>query len=278
MNYEERIRHASPEFSKSFARLADFLLDSYIEAAFMTATELGHAVNVDATTVVRFSQQLGYTGYPELLREIRDKIKSQILVQPGNTSQGDNIDTVVHAAMHELENLFEQTRKLLDSGILSQLIQKINAAEKIFLIPDTHAQPAAYNLFNILERGQYPVTRVTPTALDLARALRLANDRALLIAFETGAETSHIAAALHEARLAGMSTAAILGAASLPCAQSADLVLFAQAQPTLETGVMLMNAIAYVIGRALRWQSPERFQGADQNILDLTSRLQNFTH
>ena len=71
MTYEERIREAYPHLSKSFARLADFILDSYLETAFMTATELGHAVNVDATTVVRFSQQLGYAGYPELLREIQ---------------------------------------------------------------------------------------------------------------------------------------------------------------------------------------------------------------
>jgi DNA-binding MurR/RpiR family transcriptional regulator len=52
--------------SKSFARLADFLLDSYVEASFMTASELAQELNLDAATVVRFSQQLGYSGYPKL--------------------------------------------------------------------------------------------------------------------------------------------------------------------------------------------------------------------
>ena len=66
--YEERIRHERPEMSKSFARLADFLLDSYVEAAFMTASELAHSLNLDAATVVRFSQHLGYTGFPKLQR------------------------------------------------------------------------------------------------------------------------------------------------------------------------------------------------------------------
>ncbi len=72
MTYEERIRQERSDMSKSFARLADYLLDSYIEASFMTASELAHALNLDAATVVRFSQHLGYKGYPELLREIRD--------------------------------------------------------------------------------------------------------------------------------------------------------------------------------------------------------------
>ena len=67
MTYEDRIRKERPGMSKSFAKLADFLLDSYIEAAFMTASELAHELNLDAATVVRFSQHLGYKGYPELL-------------------------------------------------------------------------------------------------------------------------------------------------------------------------------------------------------------------
>ena len=82
MTYEERIRRERPEMSKSFARLADFLLDSYIEASFMTASELAHALNLDAATVVRFSQHLGYKGYPELLREIRDKVRRDLLIRP----------------------------------------------------------------------------------------------------------------------------------------------------------------------------------------------------
>ena len=60
--YESRIRRARPGLSPSFIRLADFLLDSYAHAAFLTATELAHVLDVDPATVVRFSQQLGYRG------------------------------------------------------------------------------------------------------------------------------------------------------------------------------------------------------------------------
>ena len=42
MTYEDKIRAERSNMSKSFARLADFLLDSYVEAAFMTASELAH--------------------------------------------------------------------------------------------------------------------------------------------------------------------------------------------------------------------------------------------
>ena len=68
MSYEDRIRQARLGMSKSFAKLADFLLDSYIESAFMTASELAHTLDLDAATVVRFAQTLGYSGFPVMQR------------------------------------------------------------------------------------------------------------------------------------------------------------------------------------------------------------------
>ena len=46
LTYEDRIRRERPNMSKSFAKLGDFLLDSYVEAAFMTASELAHALKI----------------------------------------------------------------------------------------------------------------------------------------------------------------------------------------------------------------------------------------
>src|SRR5512136_1704407 len=94
MTYEERIRRDRPTMSKSFAKLADFLLDSYIQASFMTASELAHVLNLDAATVVRFSQHLGYKGYPQLQREIRARVKRDLLLHPQNDGNLDSVPTV----------------------------------------------------------------------------------------------------------------------------------------------------------------------------------------
>src|SRR5512137_1121389 len=107
MTYEERIRQERPNLSKSFAKLADFLLDSYIKASFMTASELAHALNLDAATVVRFSQHLCYKGYPELLREIRDKVRRNLLYHPQDTIKPDSLPGVVTSALDSLRNELE---------------------------------------------------------------------------------------------------------------------------------------------------------------------------
>ena len=275
MNYEERIRNAYPSFSKSFARLADFLLDSYLEAAFMTATELGHAINVDATTVVRFSQQLGYTGYPELLREIRDKIKSQLIAQPQNSDTADSISGVVETTMAELDSIFEQTRRLLDPAIVESLVNEIGKARKIVLLPDHQSLEAVRTLQSALERGGFLVMVSDPGLFDLARSIRLAGKEDLYIGFQTLPESDQIAAALREARSSGAATAAILGGASFSSAQEAALKLFAYAQPSNVLTAMILNAISYTIGESVRWQFAARYEGSDKNIQQLAARIKH---
>ena len=115
MTYEERIRTERQQMSKSFAKLADFLLDSYVEASFMTASELAQVLNLDAATVVRFSQHLGYRGFPQLQREIRSRVKKDLLIHPQQAEVPGTAQNVVSTAMYELSRDLEQTRMSLDT-------------------------------------------------------------------------------------------------------------------------------------------------------------------
>src|SRR5512138_2708038 len=110
MSYEDRIRQERSNMSKSFAKLADFLLDSYVEASFMTASELAQALNLDAATVVRFSQRLGYGGYPKLQKEIRQKVKGDLLLRPQEAKDIHSVPGIVTATMQELVRALEQLR------------------------------------------------------------------------------------------------------------------------------------------------------------------------
>ncbi len=125
MSYEERIRQERSNMSKSFARLADFLLDSYVEAAFMTASELAHALNLDAATVVRFSQHLGYDGFPKLQREIRQRVKDNLLIRPKQASVAKSTPGIAANAMNDVAIALEQTRISLNTEILDKLVEKM---------------------------------------------------------------------------------------------------------------------------------------------------------
>ena len=71
-SYENRIREARETFSPSFERLGTFLLDSYAQAAFLTATELAHTLDLDPATVVRFGEVTARVG--ELTRRLTTEL------------------------------------------------------------------------------------------------------------------------------------------------------------------------------------------------------------
>ena len=274
MSYQERIRQARPEMSKSFAKLADFLLDSYIEASFMTATELAHELDLDAATVVRFSQALGYSGFPELLREIREHVKTDLMVRPVEAEVAESIPGVVSSAMEELRAALERTQISLDTGAIAELVEFVGAARRIIVLAEGPAQPAAYNLVYFLEQGNFPVHIARSGLAGLARTVHTASEADLIIAIDVANEAPYFAPALREARAKGINTTAIVGSPSLASSRSANIVLAARAAPSIGIEIVSIEAIIFALVQALRWHYADRFAGAEQAIEELSALFQ----
>lgn len=274
MFYEERIRQERSGMSKSFAKLADFLLDSYVEASFMTASELAHALNLDAATVVRFSQGLGYKGFPELQREIRQRVKDDLLIRPIESADSSTVAGMASTAMIDIARDLEQTRISLDTAALETLVERIGQSRRIIVLTDSPAQPAAYNLIYFLEQGGFPIYIARSGTMDLARTVHTATSQDLLLAVDIAGHTPYLANALRELKERGIPTAAIVGAASLPSARAVDVVIAAQSHLSIASGMVIVNALVYVLAETLRWRFTERFAGAEQAINELSSLIQ----
>ena len=274
MSYEDRIRQERSNMSKSFARLADFLLDSYVEAAFMTASELAHALNLDAATVVRFSQHLGYEGFPQLQREIRQRVKDDLLLRPRLASVDKSVPGIAHTAMRDISIALEQTRISLDTTALDKLVEQLGQARRIVVLAEGPAQPSAYSLVLFLEEGGFPVYIARAGIADLARTINIATPQDLLLAMEVVGHAPYIARAMGEAQARGIPTAAIVASASLASARFSDLVLAAQAHPSTGVGIVSIEAIVYALAQVLRWRFAERFAGTEQAIAKLSEHIQ----
>lgn len=270
LSYEDRIRRERADMSKSFVRLADFFLDSYIESAFMTASELAHTLDLDAATVVRFAQHLEYEGFPQLQREIRQRVLEDLLVRPELAKQNESVPGVVATAMEKLSLALEQTRISLDTDSMALLVEKLGEARRIVVLAENPAQAAAYNLVHFLEQGGFPIYIARSGVADLARTIHTATNQDLLLALEISGESPYIASTLEKARQRAIPTAAIVGAASLASARAADVVLAARAQTSLGVGIVTVEAIIYTLAEALRWRFADRFAGAEQAIAELS--------
>jgi DNA-binding MurR/RpiR family transcriptional regulator len=272
--YEDRIRQERSDMSKSFAKLADFLLDSYVEAAFMTASELAHALNLDAATVVRFSQHLGYDGFPRLQREIRQRVKDDLLIRPHQAEIEKSVTGIATHAMNDVATALERTRISLDTHALERLVEAIGNARRVVVLAEGPAQPSAYSLVLFLEQGGFPVYIARSGIADLARTVNTATTSDLLLSMEIAGHAPYIARALGEAQVKGIPTAAIVASASLASARFASVVLAAQAHPDTGVGIVSIEAIVHALAQVLRWRFADRFAGTEQAIAELSDRIQ----
>ena len=107
-NLIKRIKSEFSKLSKGQKLIANFILENYDRAAFMTAATLGESINVSESTVVRFANRLGYEGYRELQNDLQELIKSKLTtIQRLSLAESEYADnnTIVKIMERDMENI-----------------------------------------------------------------------------------------------------------------------------------------------------------------------------
>ena len=120
-----------PRLSKGQKLIAEFILKHYDKAAFMTAAKLGTSVGVSESTVVRFANELGFTGYPKLQKALQELIKNKLTtVQRIELSN----DYVSEEFLGFYLNLILDNVNIIAYGISDIFEQMINVSENDLVI------------------------------------------------------------------------------------------------------------------------------------------------
>lgn len=141
MRIEEKYR----ELSKGQKRVAEYVLDNYDKAVFLTAARLGEVVGVSESTVVRFATQLGYKGYPEFQKALEELVRNRLnsiqrmKVTYGRISQSQILETVLQSDIEKIK----QTLNGIDHSAFNQAIDTILNARKIYVLGIRSCAPLA---------------------------------------------------------------------------------------------------------------------------------------
>ncbi|HIC89947.1 MAG TPA: MurR/RpiR family transcriptional regulator [Anaerolineae bacterium] len=222
--FQERIREAYDSLPRSYRRIADFLLNNYQQAAFMTASQLAKQVNVDTATVVRFSQRLGYAGYPALIREVRAMVSEMLRTTYEPFVEGEpNFKRFSRTLNKERDNVLrvlqENSQETLDA-----VIEHLKTAGRVFVVADG---PEAYlgRLF-AHELSNLGITAVfAPESLtDRARLIVHLKEGDVVLGIQVSPRTVDVANVVKQAREQGVSTIGVVGYATNPLSRAAELV------------------------------------------------------
>lgn len=123
-------------FSKGQRRIAGYILESYDKAAFITAHQLGTAVGVSESTVVRFAAELGYDGYPGMQRTLQEMVRSKLTsVQRIEVSRDrmGNQDILSKVFQSDMEKL-RMTMESINRESFESAVDSIVHARRIYIL------------------------------------------------------------------------------------------------------------------------------------------------
>ena len=225
--FREPIRKHYDHLSRSYRRVADFILSDYQTAAFMTAAGLADAVDVDTTTVVRFAQRLGYPGFPELIDDIQQQVKSELgqryLAAPEEDTPQARIQRLVVQDRNSLEKAL--AHNTLET--LKTLLDLLRAAPRVIVVGESYAAPLAESFAGMLRDAGLPATYVGGELYERAVALARLTHKDVVVGMSPLAGPSGVARALSFARDEGAVTLACTPHLGSPVARSTEHLLYA---------------------------------------------------
>lgn len=132
----KRINECYSKLSKGQKLLANYIIDHYEKAVFLTAAKLGKIVGVSESTVVRFANELGYDGYPKLQRALEELVKTKLTSIQRVEVSSDRIDQshILKSVLQSDADKIKYTLEEIDEEVFDQSVEMILEAKNIYII------------------------------------------------------------------------------------------------------------------------------------------------
>jgi len=229
------IRARFDECSRSQKDVAQYIVDHLDEAAFQTAEELARRANTSSSTVVRFSQALGFEGFPELQAAAREEYRRVHAKTPATgAATGPSGSTPLFSLdQNEFEaaltadylNVEETARKISRSSV-DALVEAIVDAEKVLVAGTDQMAFFASYLRHLLMLLDLRVDVVASPSQEALSRLGRIDQGTLVIGLSAGRPHPLVVRAMKLARHRKARTAAVTDATLSEVAKLAQIKLY----------------------------------------------------
>lgn len=224
----EYIQERFDEFSRSQKDVARYIVDHLDEAAFLTAEELARRASTSSSTVVRFSQALGFEGYPELQQAAIEEYRA-VGVAAGAASSG-SLFSFDHSELEgslgaDYANLEETARKLTREQVDGAVAALAEAQRVVIVGVDQMAFFASY-LRHTLSLLDIRAEIVASTGGESLQRLGRIDEETLVIVLSSGRAHPLLLRAMKLALHRGAHTLAVSDASMSEVGEHAELTLY----------------------------------------------------
>jgi DNA-binding MurR/RpiR family transcriptional regulator len=241
--------------SKGQKIIAQYIMNNYDKAAFMTAAKLGEKVGVSESTVVRFANAIGYIGYPQLQKQLQEMVKTKLTTVQRIEMSSDytNKDSVLKNILKsDMENI-RTTMEEIDNISFEQAVESISEAKSVYIIGLRSSTALAEFLGFYLNLIRDNVHVVTYTIGDIFEQLFRIGENDLVIAIGFPRYSARTVKALEYVKLRKAKTIAVTDSMLSPLCAHADHTLIAKSNmesfvDSIVAPMSVLNALIVALG------------------------------
>ena len=260
------------EFSKGQRRIAQYILETYDKAAFMTANRLGKTVGVSESTVVRFAVDLGYDGYPSMQKAMQEMVLNRLTsvqrMEVANDRLGDQdvVSMVVHSDMEKLR----QTSENLSREDFSAAVNAILNARRIYILGVRSVAPLANFLGYYLNYMFHNVQIITGSgAGEMFERIVNISSEDVLVAFSFPRYSASTTKGAKYCRSVGAKVVGVTDTKLSPLGQCSDYVLVAKSDmvslvDSLVAPLSIINALLVAIASKRENEITQTFENLEK--------------
>ena len=266
------LQEKAPEFSKGQKKIAQYIMESYDKAAFMTANRLGRNVGVSESTVVRFAVDLGFDGYPSMQKAMQEMVLNRLTsvqrMEVANDRMGDQdvISMVIHADTEKLR----QTEETVDRDEFSACVNSILKAKRIYILGVRSVAPLATFLGHYLNYMFNNVHVVTGYSTgEMFERIVGVNSEDVVIAFSFPRYSASTTKAAKYCRSAGATVVGFTDSALSPLGQCCEHVLVAKSDmvslvDSLVAPLSVINALIVAVASKREKEIARTFENLER--------------
>ena len=225
----DRLNQSGKRLSKGHRRIAQYIVEHYDKAVFMTASRLGESVGVSESTVVRFAAALGYEGYPQLQRSLQELVSHRLTANQRfeMSTEIDPHDALNIVMKSDMQNL-RGTLETMDSAAFENVVQRLLGARAIYVMGLRSAAPLAQFMGYYLNYIFDDVHLISSGATDVFEEVSKMREGAVLVGISFPRYSTRTLEAMRFAKRCGAQVAAITDGPMSPLCAIADVTLTAR--------------------------------------------------
>lgn len=250
----DRLNQSGKRLSKGHRKIAQYIVEHYDKAVFMTASRLGESVGVSESTVVRFASAMGYEGYPQLQRSLQELVSHRLTANQRfeMSTEIDPHDALGIVLKSDMQNL-RATLDQLDNGVFDEAVKRLLSARAIYVMGLRSAAPLAQFMGYYLNYIFDNVHLVSSGATDVFEEISKLREDDVLVGISFPRYSTRTLEAMRFAKRCGAQVVAITDGPMSPLTDIADLALTARTDmasfvDSLAAPLSVINALLVALG------------------------------